>query len=567
LTPDSRKLLVVDDDANNRDMLSRRLTRRGFAVEVAENGQEALEKIEAAQYDLVLLDQMMPGMSGLDLLRLLRATYSQTDLPVIMVTAVDQSQCVVDALANGANDYVMKPVDMPVVTARIQAQLLRSRADRENKRVDALTGLGNRVQLVERITACVARQSKDAPGFIGVLLLDLDGFKVMNDSFGHHAGDQLLMEIGARLKSLAGPMGDSNSVARIGGDEFAMVLEDVGSMEQLEERAEAILASLRYPVEIQGRSLSSSASLGIAISLDGSCPAEELLRDADLAMYRAKELGKNRFEIFDRALRDRAQARMAIAMDLRHAIDRNQLVGFYQPKINLATRQIIGYEALLSWQHPERGLVPPNDFISIAEETGLINAIGEWILNEACRQLLVWQTKYPCSPPLAMNVNLSVKQLSDPDLLNQVKRILDETGIPPESLKLELTESSLMSEIESAREVLTSLQALHVGLKLDDFGTGYSSLSYLRTLHFDSLKIDQSFVRRLATDRETHAIVETIVNLAHALQMNVVAEGIETEDQLAELIDIGCESGQGFLFSRPVSSEAIDELLATRFAL
>jgi EAL domain-containing protein (putative c-di-GMP-specific phosphodiesterase class I) len=375
------------------------------------------------------------------------------------------------------------------------------------------------------------------------------------------------MEIGARLKSLAGPMGDSNSVARIGGDEFAMVLEDVGSMEQLEERAEAILASLRYPVEIQGRSLSSSASLGIAISLDGSCPAEELLRDADLAMYRAKELGTNRFEIFDRALRDRAQARMAIAMDLRHAIDRNQLVGFYQPKINLATRQIIGFEALLRWQHPERGLVPPNDFISIAEETGLINAIGEWILNEACRQLLVWQTKYPCSPPLAMNVNLSVKQLSDPDLLNQVKRILDETGIPPESLKLELTESSLMSEIESAREVLTSLQALHVGLKLDDFGTGYSSLSYLRTLHFDSLKIDQSFVRRLATDRETHAIVETIVNLAHALQMNVVAEGIETEDQLAELIDIGCESGQGFLFSRPVSSEAIDELLATRFAL
>lgn len=558
---------MVDDDANDRDMLSGHLVRRGYSVEIAESGPQALEKIEAAQYDLVLLDQMTSGTSGLDLLRLLRATRSQMELPVIMVTGVDHSQFAVDALASGANDYVVKPVDMPVVAARIQAQLLRASIDRAGKLTDPLTGLSNRALLIERLTSSIAKQGDGGKqGVMAVVLLDLDGFKVVNDSLGHDAGDQLLIEVGARLKSRLGAESHCNLVARIGGDEFVVFLEELENMEQVRAEAAALLVCLNHPVQLHGRSISIGASAGITFISGQGCTPEELLRDADLAMYRAKALGKNRYELFDPVLGERAQARMFMAIDLRDAIERNQLVAFYQPKIDLHSRSVTGFEALLRWQHPKLGLVAPTEFIPIAEETGLIIPIGEWVLNQACLQLMVWHAKYPRTPPLSMNVNLSVKQLSDPKLVGRVARILAETGIPPETLKLELTESSLIADIESARDVLTSLQALRVGLKLDDFGTGYSSLSYLRTLHFDSLKIDPSFVQRVATDRKTRAIVETIVELARALHMNVVAEGIETEDQLAGLIDAGCHTGQGFLFSRPIPAEAAEKLLETRIA-
>jgi diguanylate cyclase (GGDEF)-like protein len=565
LTANSSRLLVVDDDANNRDMLSRRLVRRGYSVEVAESGQEALEKIEAAQYDLVLLDQMMPGMSGLDLLRLLRATRSPIELPVIMVSAVDHSQFVVDALSSGANDYVMKPVDVPIIAARIQAQLLRSSLDRAEKLVDPLTGLSNRTLLIERLTTSIAQQGDGGqPGVMAVVLLDLDGFKVVNDSLGHRAGDQLLIEVGARLKSRQ--EAGRHVAARIGGDEFVVFLENLETMAQARAEAAALLARLNQPIQLHGTSISISASAGITFITGGACTPEDLLRDAGLAMSQAKALGKNRYELFDPVLGERAQARMCMAIDLHHAIERNELVAFYQPKIDLPTRSIVGFEALLRWRHPKLGLISPGEFIPIAEETGLIIPIGEWVLNEACRQLMAWQAKYPSASPLSMNVNLSVKQLSDPDLVGRVERILAETGIPPKTLKLELTESSLMTDILSAGDVLAALQALHVGLKLDDFGTGYSSLSYLRTLHFDSLKIDPSFVQRVATDRDTRAIVETIVNLARTLHMNVVAEGIETEDQLAGLIEVGCDTGQGFLFSRPLPAEAAEKLLEARIA-
>jgi diguanylate cyclase (GGDEF)-like protein len=575
LTADSSKLLVVDDDENNRDMLSRRLARRGYAVEVASVGNEALEKINQAHYDLVLLDQMMPGVSGLDLLRLLRATYTPSDLPIIVVTAVDQSQSIVDALSHGANDYVMKPVDLPVIAARIEAQISRSRAERRGKFGDALTGLHNRTYFIDRLEHAIEKQKESsekrgATGWLSVFLLDLDGFRVLNDSFGHKPGDAILIDVASRLQSKVPTLGAPGDVtlARLGGDEFAILVENLASPFQVKHDAEVMRAALKRPLVVEGRSIQVGASIGIALLNSGDAQAgkpkaQELLRDADLAMHKAKDLGKNRYEVFSPSLRAHAQSRMTLALDLAHAIDRGQLEVYYQPKIHLASRTIIGFEALIRWHHPERGLISPNQFIPVAEETGLIIPIGLWILRQSCQQLKTWQQKHLCSPPLSMNVNLSVKQLTDPELVHHVEKTLKQTGIDPDTLKLELTESSLMTEIESAKDMLSHLRELGVGLKLDDFGTGYSSLSYLRTLHFDSLKIDRSFINRLATDRETRAIVRTIIDLARTLNMGVVAEGIESEEQLQELVCLGCDTGQGFLFSKPVTGEAAERLLET----
>jgi diguanylate cyclase (GGDEF)-like protein len=566
-SPSSRgagRLLIVEDDVANRDLLRRRLAGHGYSVEVAGDGSSALDKISRAQYDLVLLDQMMPGMSGLDLLKLLRGTYSASELPVIMVTAVDQSETIVEALDEGANDYVAKPVDLPVVMARIQAQLARSKADRHTKFCDPLTGLTNRILLTARLAEAIAG-APATPGTarLAVLLLDLDGFKVVNDGFGHGAGDQLLIEVAERLKNTVRErrLESTSTVARIGGDEFVILLDQLSRPEQAAEVAEAILSCLARPLALQGLQVTVTGSLGIALcGAEGATP-EQLLRDADLAMYRAKELGKNRWQMFDPSLHARVQARMAAAIDLRHALEQGELLAYYQPKVHLRSRAMLGFEALLRWRHPTRGLLPPAEFISVAEETGLIVPMGEWILGEACRQLAIWQKRFPAPVPLTMSVNLSVKQLKDPNLVNYVRQVLAETGIPPETLRLELTESYLMAEIESAKDVLAGIQDLRVGLKLDDFGTGYSSLSYLRALHFDSLKIDRTFVERLETDAESRAIVETIIQLANALRMNVVAEGIEDEHQLGELIRLGCEMGQGFLFSHPLGTADAEELL------
>jgi diguanylate cyclase (GGDEF)-like protein len=565
VTPDPGKLLVVDDNPENRDLLSMRLASCGYDVEIAENGAQALAKIHRANYDLVLLDGMMPGMSGLDLLRLLRATYSPSQLPVIMVSAVDDSEAIVDAFDQGANDYVVKPVDLPVMDARIQTQLLRSQADRENRLLDQLTGLGNRTMFLGHLEEALGRNRPRKS--LAVLLLDLDGFQLLNDNLGYRAGDQALIETAARFRQVIteSAIHPQSILARVGADEFAVLL-DATPVEQAEALAKTLLSCLSRPFRLESSEVSLSACVGIAHYGSPQTIAAELLRDARVAMFQARREGRNRCETFDPQLRRHAHTRMAMAVDLHHALERNQMVVFYQPMVDLRDGSVIGFEALLRWRHPQYGLIQPSDFIPLAEDTGLIIPLGSWVLRQAGAQLRTWQTRYPCAAPLSMNTNVSVKQLAGPQLIEAIEGVLAETGISPGTFRLEITESSLIPEIESVQEILSRLRALHIGLQLDDFGTGYSSLSCLRTLRFDSLKIDRSFVQRLGSDPESRAIVETILNLARSLHMTAIAEGVENEDQRSLLVDLGCDAGQGFLFSRPVSAEAAEQLLVSRLA-
>lgn len=565
MTPDPCKLLVVDDNPANRDLLLRSLTGRGYQVEVAESGADALGKINRAHYDLVLLDQVMPGMSGLDLLRLLRATYSPNELPVIMVSGLSDSHAIVDAFDRGANDYVVKPIDLPVMDARIQTQLARSKAERRGRLLDTLTGLGNRTMFLNHLAEALAPHGIGDP--LTVLLLDLDGFQLLNDNLGHQGGDQALIEVAARFRqAIAGSsILPAPLLARVGADEFA-VLMSAGPVEQAQALAETLLSCLSRPVTIESSRVSLSACAGIAACSGSQAIAAEILRDARIAMLHARREGRNRWEIFDPQQRRRAHIRTAMVVDLHQALALQQMTVFYQPMVDLSTASVIGFEALLRWRHPQYGLVQPSDFIPIAEDTGLIVPLGDWVLRGAVAQLKTWQSKYPGTAPLSMNVNVSVKQLATPQLVEAVDAVLFETGIPPETLKLEITESALIPEIDATREVLARLRALHVGLKLDDFGTGYSSLSRLRTLPFDSLKIDRSFVQRLHSDHESRAIVETILKLARSLHMTVVAEGIENEEQRATLVELGCDTGQGFLFSKPVAAEIAERFLATPLA-
>ena len=436
-----------------------------------------------------------------------------------------------------------------LVAERITLALENARRAEELTRMafhDALTGLPNRALLLDRLEQAMLRNNRHSRP-VAILFVDLDNFKLVNDSLGHDAGDSLLRRAAERLR---GAVRAEDTLARFGGDEFVVLLEEHAEAAEALAAADRMAAALRSPIEIEGRSMVVEASFGVAVSAPGRDRPADLLRDADLALYRAKTDGKARSALFEPGLETAAVRRLDLENDLRHAIDAGEFRLFYQPIVQLVSGEPVGWEALVRWLHPQRGLVLPSEFIPVAEETGLIVRLGQWVLEEACRQSQRWQP-HPGSRPLVMNVNLSGRQFQQPSLVDGVKRALDLAGVDPRSLKLEITESVVMQNVDAASATLGALAALGVGVAIDDFGTGYSSLAYLKRFPIQTLKIDRSFVNGIVEDLQDAAIVHSVVALATTLNLTVVAEGVETLSQQRRLIELGCDLGQGYLFGRP----------------
>jgi diguanylate cyclase (GGDEF)-like protein len=427
---------------------------------------------------------------------------------------------------------------------------------------DALTGLPNRAVFTSLVQRALLRLKTGKCQQFAVLFIDLDRFQMINDSLGHTVGDNVLLDIVQRFKHCLSTRYFRN-LARVGGDDFALLLENIDETNSAIAVAQEIHQSLLKPFSLNNQEFFMTVSIGIAMSELADEKPEYLLRNAHTAMYRAKQSGRGRYQVFNTAMYFSAVELLQMQTDLRIALKRQEFVLHYQPFVSLKTGKIMGFEALARWNHPQRGWVSPIKFIPVAEDTGLIIPLGQWVLEEACRQLQLWQKHFPHFPPLIMNVNLSGKQFAQPDLIGQLKKILATSGIAANGLKLEITESVVMEDVDSAIAVLKEMKTLGVKLGIDDFGTGYSSLSYLSRFPTDTLKVDKSFVGRmeLAGEGENVAIVRTIITLAHVLGMDVIAEGVETSEQLAKLRSLGCEYGQGYFFSKPLPSEAIEELL------
>jgi diguanylate cyclase (GGDEF)-like protein/PAS domain S-box-containing protein len=432
----------------------------------------------------------------------------------------------------------------------------------DRRAYDPLTGLPNRALFVERLEGALLRARRRSGYLFAVLFLDLDRFKLINDSLGHLAGDQLLTVLARRFLSCIRP---GDVIGRFGGDEFAILLDNIVDAEDGTRIAERLLASVGEPIDLDGHEAALSGSIGIAFSATGYEKAEDLLRDADTAMYRAKALGRARFEVFDEAMRARVMALLSMENDLRRALERGELHVHYQPIVSLAQGRLIGFEALVRWHHPQRGIVFPTEFIPVAEDVGLIVPIGEWVLREACRQLQTWHDRFRWRQ-LSMSVNCSARQFARSDFPQRFERILGDTGLDPSALKLEITESVLMEGSEAVTNLFSLLKEMGVELHLDDFGTGYSSLSYLHRFPLDALKIDRSFVAKLDAVEtgldDGPAFVRSIVALARSRRMGVIAEGIETARQVAQLRDLDCWIGQGHFFSQAVDEGTASTLLA-----
>lgn len=610
-----QNILIVDDITDNLRVLSNTLNQEGYRIRCAKNGVTALKAAAKIVPNLILLDINMPDMNGYEVCRRLKSEPNTQDIPVVFLSALNDVWDKVKAFEVGGVDYITKPFQVEEVLIRVKNQLELQTAKAEvsllnqqleqkvrertlqlkitNQKLaatnqqlkqeiyerqkaqqqliqdalyDSLTRLPNRTLLMERIDRAVRYASRNPEHLFALLFIDLDRFKSINDSLGHLAGDRLLIEIAKILES---NMRTIDTVARLGGDEFVILLDDIYSLKDATNVANRIQEKLKVPINIRGRSLVTSASIGIALGSSTYQHSSEILRDADIAMYRAKAKGKARYEIFDQGMYIQTLKTIELEQNLRLALENQEFTLHYQPIVALENNSLSGFEALIRWQHPQRGFISPVDFIPLAEDTGLIIEIGDWVLRQACQSLANWQQQHSAIPGIAavkISVNVASQQFQKPDFITKLDQILEQTGLHPSCLRLEITERVLVDSEFNTQHTLAEIKNRQIMLSIDDFGTGYSSLSYLRRLPIDNLKIDRSFVNNINGDLESLEIIKTIITLAHNLGMDAIAEGVETIEQARQLETLGCEYGQGYLYAKPLNQQEIELMLQDKLS-
>ncbi len=577
-------VLIVDDERVNLILLNGILKKLDQVnVLQAASGQEALDLLHKHDVAVVLLDIMMPDFDGFEVAEVMRRNHVTQHVPIIFVTAINKEERhVFKGYELGAVDYMFKPVEPEILKSKVKVfvdlhrkkrsleetkmqlestvlQLQKSQEALKHQALhDPLTGLANRTLCLDRIRQAMERSRRRHNYLFSVGFVDIDRFKVVNDSLGHAFGDKVLIEVGQQLKRCVRGL---DTVSRYGGDEFVLLMEELDSPREAVNIVRRVRDLFSEPFILNGYEVQLTCSIGVVVNPQQSHKSEDVLQHANIAMHRAKKEGRDRIKIFNSRMLTQAIQLMVLESDLRKAIANNEFFLEYQPVVALESGALRGFEALIRWRHPQRGIISPAEFIPLAEETGLIVPIGRWVLEQACATMADWNRALPHARELQLAVNISGKQFSQPELLEQVKRALESSALEPGQLRLEITETAIMENAATAVDRLQKLKNSGIGISIDDFGTGYSSMSYLQRFPLDALKVDISFVRAMEQRVENKAIVKAIVNLAHTLGLSVVAEGVENQLQCEYLMGLGCEYGQGYMFSRPLPEENAMEFI------
>jgi diguanylate cyclase (GGDEF)-like protein len=563
-------VMMVDDEPTTIEVLQALLESEGYRRFVTTTqSSRAMDLLANENPDAVLLDLHMPEVTGFDILALVRRDSRYRHIPVIVLTSSNDSETKLKALQLGATDFLAKPVDPSELALRLRNTLAAKAYQDRLTYYDVLTGLPNRRMFMDRLIWSLRCAKRDATG-AAVLHIDLDYFQKINDTLGHETGDSLLIEVAQRLllcvpavdMSATGVDESKPILSRVGGDEFNILLPEVARIEHAAFMADRILAAMKEPFQVDGHEVFITPSIGVACFPSDGEASDTLLKHAGIAMNQAKQRGRNTYEFYSANMNAEAVERLSLENQLRRALDREELLLVYQPKVEIRTGRVIGAEALLRWNHPERGLVSPVKFIPLAEETGLIVSFGEWVLHTACEQTKAWQSAGLTNIRIAVNV--SARQFRDGRFIRTIDEVLESSGLEPQYLTLELTENTIMENAKENLDALHQIKALGVKISVDDFGTGYSSLSYLKKLPLDELKIDRSFISEIRSEADDAPIVTAIIAMAHSLGLKVVMEGIETDQQLVFARDRECDEYQGYLFSKPVTSREFETLVARK---
>lgn len=550
-------VIIADDDPSVVLLIKHVLVSEGYTVSEAYSGQEALELCTSTDYDLAILDIIMPDINGFEACKQINKQTLDAP-PVLLITSLDDDLSVDQAFTCGATEYITKPINWSVFKHRVR-RLIETHKSRKTIRHlefhSSVTGLPNRNLMLDRLESAILR-SQRSNNFLGLILIDIDNFKLVNETLGHVLGDELLRSVAKRLEQT---VRETDTLSHIGGDEFSIIIEDIRNIEDIAIIAENLSHILEHDISLNDHPVHIKASMGITLYPQDGTDINTLLRNAEVALYRAKDRGRNRYQFFSPELSQQALQKLNIESSLRNAIENNELILHYQPKIHIQSGIPSSIEALVRWQHPEKGLILPDEFIPVAEDTGLIVPLGEWVIKNACQQFSQWRKEGLSVDGISINV--SARQFKEQNLVSIFENILNETDLDPHYIELEITESALLNNEHHAESRLNTLHEMGISIAIDDFGTGYASLAYLKRLPIDTLKIDSSFTDGLLHDSDDNAIVLAITGLAKAMSMKLVAEGIENEDQLRKLIELEVDYGQGYYWSPAVAAGEYAKLI------